>query len=341
MGRHIGVDLHRNRFTVCTLCENGRKYFRTVEIKDIDRFISDLRPDDEIAVEMTTNTRVFVSAIRSSVRRVAVVDPSKFKVVSESSKKTDKNDAELLALFLSKDMLPEVRMKDASREKLHSLCQTRDKLVKQRTQIKNMINNIFAGCGLVLKREVLSSETALDAVLAYDLDPLSNIQLDALVSHIRSLNASVKKLESAIKSEGEKHEDHRILKSIKGIGDKGASILLSIIGDVKDFANEKKLASYFGIVPRVSNSNETERSGRITKRGTKLGRTTLVQCGLIAMRYSPYLFQFHERVKRRRGGGKANIALARKFLSIIYQALKNRWVFTDFPKYEYECLRTG
>jgi hypothetical protein len=40
------------------------------------------------------------------------------------------------------------------------------------------------------------------------------------------------------------------------------------------------------IVPRINKSNGTERSGRITKRGTKLGRTTHVQRALIAHRYS-------------------------------------------------------
>ena len=49
--------------------------------------------------------------------------------------------------------------------------------------------------------------------------------------------------------------------------------------------------SYFGIVPRVSNSNETEHSGRIHKRGTKLGRTALVQAALIAAKYSSRLLR--------------------------------------------------
>jgi NADPH:quinone reductase-like Zn-dependent oxidoreductase len=40
---------------------------------------------------------------------VAVVNPSQFKVISQSVKKTDKNDAELLALYLAKGLLPEVR----------------------------------------------------------------------------------------------------------------------------------------------------------------------------------------------------------------------------------------
>ena len=49
-----------------------------------------------------------------------------------------------------------------------------------------------------------------------------------------------------------------------------AAILLAVIGQVNDFESEDKLASYFGIVPRVSNSNETVQHGRITKRGSKL-----------------------------------------------------------------------
>ncbi|MGZ4788881.1 MAG: transposase [Terriglobales bacterium] len=77
---------------------------------------------------------------------------------------------------------------------------------------------------------------------------------------------------------------------------------------MRDFANENKLAAYFGLVPRVQNSNESERSRRITKRGHKLARTALVQCGLVAQRYSPYLKRFYERTKSRRGGGKAKIA---------------------------------
>src|SRR5215470_17410344 len=83
-------------------------------------------------------------------------------------------------------------------------------------------------------------------------------------------------------------------------------------GNVNDFAHEGKLAAYFGIVPRVQDSNETEHRGRITKRGSKLGRTALVQCALIAKRYSPYLHRYYERIRARRGTGKAIIALARK-----------------------------
>ena len=72
-------------------------------------------------------------------------------------------------------------------------------------------------------------------------------------------------------------------------------------------------------------------SGRIHKQGSKLGGTALVQSALIAANYSPYLKNFYERVKARRGAGRATIALARKFLGITYRTLKQKWVFEGFP----------
>lgn len=77
----------------------------------------------------------------------------------------------------------------------------------------------------------------------------------------------------------------------------------------------------------------TRPNSRIHKRGTKLGRTALVQSALIGARYSPYLKRFYEQVKARRGAGKAIIALARKFLGVINWTLKNGWVFEDFPNF--------
>ena len=54
-----------------------------------------------------------------------------------------------------------------------------------------------------------------------------------------------------------------------------------------------KLAAYVGIVPKVSQSNDADNRGRITKRGNKLMRTTLVRCTLVAIRYSGYLNAFY------------------------------------------------
>lgn len=331
--RHIGIDLHRDKFTCCVRLESGRNYLSNWKLEDLPRFVKKLRPQDEIAVEVTGNTRLFRDAVAPHVARVVAVDPNQFKVISHSVKKTDPNDARNLALYLAKDLLPEVRMKEKTQAQLASLTQTRDTLVKLRTSLKNKVNNILSAHGINLEKEALSSEKKLREILAMQFDPMIGIELKVIVDQIRSLNQSITELEKTIADEGSKLEGHKNLTSIKGIGPLTGSILLSVIGDINDFADEGKLAAYFGIVPRVSKSNETEHAGRITKRGNKLGRTALVQCALIAQRYSPYLKRHYEKVKARRGTGKAIIALARKLLGIIYRTLKNKWVFEDFPNF--------
>ena len=232
-------------------------------------------------------------------------------------------------------------MKDPQRAQIASLTQTLDTMVKLRTALKNKVNNLVSAQGINLSKESLASEKGLSAVLQFHFDPLLELELKVIVEQIRSLNRSIAELEETIAREGQKLEGHSNLTSIKGIGKLSGSILLSIIGDVNDFAEEGKLAAYFGIVPRISHSNETEHSGRITKRGTKLGRTTLVQCALIAQRYSPYLKSYYEKIKRRRGTGKAIIALTRKFLGIIYRTLKFKWTFADFPNFVLAEETTG
>lgn len=333
MARYVGVDLHRNQFTVCVLAENGREYLSEYRLEQLPRFVSKLRPTDEVAVEVTGNTRLFYDAVAPHVAKVVVVNPTEFKVIRDSVKKTDPHDARALAWYLSKGMLPEVRMKDKLHAQLASLTQTRDTLVKQRTALKNKVNNILSAHGINLRKEALTGDAALEKVLGMKFDAIVRTELRVIVGQIRALNQSIAELDQAIKGEGPKLPGHHNLRSIKGIGDLGATILLSVIGDIQDFADPGKLAAYFGIVPRVRNSNEVERSGRITKRGTKLGRTALVQCALIAMRYSPYLAKFYHKIAARRGAGKAIIALARKFLGVIYHTLKNGWVFEDFPNF--------
>ena len=140
---------------------------------------------------MTGNTRLFHEAVAPHVARVVAVDPNQFKVISQSVKKTDPNDARNLALYLAKDLLPEVRMKEKTEAQIASLTQTRDTLVKLRTALKNKVNNILAAHGINLAKEALSSEKALAGVLEMHFDEMVELELQVIVEQIRGLNQSI------------------------------------------------------------------------------------------------------------------------------------------------------
>jgi len=268
------------------------------------------------------------------VGRIVVVNPRQFQVIRKSVNKTDRNDARALAFFLSKDMLPETRLKTVAEAELASLVQTRDTFVKQRTMLLNKIHALFNRHGIKLKKEGLGSKKRLEGLDLSRFTPLEQVELAALRDGALSLTGTLTRLDKAIEAAAANLAGFEEILSIKGIGPRSAAILLAGIGNVNDFESADKLAAYVGIVPRVSQSNETDNRGRITKRGNKLMRTTLVQCTLIAIRYSGYLNAFYRRLKERRGFGKAIIATARKLLTIIYNTLKNGWVFEDFPAFK-------
>jgi transposase len=335
MGRYIGVDLHKRMFMVSFFeADSGKHKLRSYKLEAMDSFRKDLSKEDIVGVEAVGNTRYFVDEIKDYVKEVKVINPLQFSVISKSVKKTDKHDARMIAEFLSKGMVPEVRLKERVISQITSLANTRDKLVKLRTILKNKIHNLLNSYGIDTNREEFSSKQNLRSVLKYKVDPMVKLELEVIIEQVENLNKGIKKLDKEIEERGKDMDGFENITSIKGIGKKSGAILLSIIGDIKNFENEKKLAAYFGIVPRVSQSNEKVIYGRITKRGNKLGRTTLVQCTLTAIQYSSYLRTFYERIKAKKGSGKAIVATSKKLLGIIYITLKDNLVFEDFSNFK-------
>ena len=91
------------------------------KLEQLPKFVTKPRLSDQVAVEITGNTRLFHDAVAPNVKRVVAVNPDRFQVITRSVKKTDPNDA--LELYLAEDLLPEVRMKDKTRAQVASLTQ--------------------------------------------------------------------------------------------------------------------------------------------------------------------------------------------------------------------------
>lgn len=336
MKRYIGVDLHKKSFTVCYRSEAGavKVVEYRVDKKGLEDFRKTLSKQDAVAVESTGNTGYFVRAIEDCVGSVKIVNPTQFKVIANSVKKTDNLDAGVLAEYLSKGMIPEVRMRSKQQAQTASLIGTRDKLVKLRTALKNKIHNILNANGIITRKEMFSSDKSLDRILELSLDQADLFELGLIIEHIHHLNKTIDKINEELESRGKKMDGFKNLKSITGISDTSATILLSVIGNIDDFETPEKLAAYFGLVPRVFATGDTVHYGRITKMGNKIGRTTVVQSTLIAIRYNDYLRKFYLRLKAKKGAGKAIIATARKYLTIVYKTLKYDWTFENFNEFK-------
>jgi len=336
--KYCGVDLHKRSFTVCWMDERGKKSkpetYSTNE-KGYAKFKKKLSKKVELAVESSGNTGFFYDSILKEVKKITVINPHKFKVVSESVTKNDARDAGTIAEFLKKDILPGIRMKSKEERDLQKIIGARDKLVKCRSTIKNQMHGVLNSSGIVTDREMFGSDKQLDSVIMLKgLSAADKIIVQSLVNTIKNLNKEIKELEERINEDGSELKGFENITSITGVGKLSGTILLNAIGNVKMFSTSKKLAAYFGMVPGNHDSAGKQRHGHITKYGNKIARTTLVQVTLIAIKYSDYLKQFYNRLKAAKGAGKAIIATARKMLDIIYNTLTNGWIFEDFSKFK-------
>ena len=162
------------------------------------------------------------------------------------------------------------------------------------------------------------AECSPDELWKAELD-LELTQLDAFSLQ---LDVVTKKLEAIGK------DDPRIqrIRTIPGVGPRTAEILVACIDDPHRFDNGRQVSAYFGLIPRQYQSGETDRNGRITKRGNPLARTILVECAWASLRYNPWAKAVYERVsgKQRTRKKKAAVALARKIAVIAWALLRDK-----------------
>lgn len=155
----IGVDLHKTQFTVHTRTENRVESMDQiiqypVTNEGYANFLKRIRNlktrgyEVKIGVESTGNTRYFKSQVEKAGAEVTVINTLKFKVINESTKKTDKHDASTISEFLSKDMLPESYLCNKETENLRRLLKSRERLVRSIVGQKNEIHALLVSMGL-------------------------------------------------------------------------------------------------------------------------------------------------------------------------------------------------
>ena len=143
---------------------------------------------------------------------------------------------------------------------------------------------------------------------------------------------------SFVKKEVDKHEDElkalhksnatsQRLASIPGVGVLTATAVTGAVGDASRYKDGREFSASLGLVPRQPSSEETERLGRISKRGDACLRKLLIQGGqsvvLHAKRAEGRRGRWLRALIERRGRNKAVVAVANKNARIMW-ALMNR-----------------
>jgi hypothetical protein len=119
-----------------------------------------------------------------------------------------------------------------------------------------------------------------------------------------------------------------LLKTFSGISDHSAIGLMLEIQSVKRFQTVKKLASFFGIHPRLIISGDGVSAFRMSKKGRKVPRQILYMVAMSAISSNPLIRDIYEDRVEKGMEKMAAIGLCmHKILRIIYGMLKNNQAF--------------
>ena len=140
--RSIGLDIHRD-FCAIAISESGRvrsagTVARTPEQLEI--LANSLRPDDQVALEATSNALAIARILEPHVARVVVATRRDLEAIARAKAKTDRLDARMLARLLAAGLLAGSWLPDEDTRAQRRRLQRRAQLVRSRTRSKNEIH---------------------------------------------------------------------------------------------------------------------------------------------------------------------------------------------------------
>ena len=320
----IGCDLHaRYQFVAALEVEDGEIVERRLEHEngEAKAFYAQLPQPSLIGIEATGYTQWFERMLAEQGHELWVGDPAEIRARAVRRQKTDTRDAKHLLNLLLTKRFPRIWVPSVEERDLRQLLKHRDKLVHLQTSVRNQLHFLAMSQGLCRKKKLWTAQgrTELEGL---SLGEWASLRREDLLGLLDRLTCRVEELNGAVKTAAEQRADCRELMKVKGVGPVTSLAYVLTLGPISRFANSRALVSYLGLNPSEHSSGGRQRLGKISKQGNQMLRWLLVEAGHVVAQFDPELRRKYQRLKFRRGGSVASVALARHLAVRLYWALR-------------------
>ena len=193
--------------------------------------------------------------------------------------KNDAADAEAICEAVTRPTMRFVAIKSPEQQAALSLHRTRNLLVKQRTQLVNMVRGLLAEFGVETPRglhHALALASRLVDGEAAAVPALAQRVVAGLARQIAALQVELTVIEKEILAWHRSSDVAQRLATIPGIGVISATALAASVTDPQQFRSGREFAAWLGLTPLQHSSGGKERMGRISKMGDQYLRRLLV-----------------------------------------------------------------
>lgn len=320
----IGIDIHKRSWKIKTATDlfDGKSFTCPPSPDKLKQWVDKHFAGYEVSCAYEAGCcgyhahRSFISYGWNSI----VVNPADIARTQKSQyQKTDKIDAALICRELKDGRLKSITIPDPKREALRALFRRRNDLVKDFRKIKSTIIMQLLYLGVEIPQEHDNSNWThafRNWIRSLDLGFItSDFSLQNRLGHFEFLDKNIREVSNQLRKYCRTNykKDFDLLQSIPGIGGIVACGILSEIGDLRRFKNNKQLASYVGLIPSVKQSGDHSKTNGMTPRANRIMRSYFVEASWQALRFDPVM-QAYYRSHKGKDSKRILIKVARKLL---------------------------
>ena len=325
----VGVDVGKYKSFVVGIDDKGSVLFENelaTSLRDFtDFFESNNVSPTLIAMEAGPISRPLCLGFCRDGYNAVSIDARHAAPIMRAIKKqkTDKNDAYAIAELARINGHRCVWVKSAhSNDRLYTL-HFRNNLLKIEVDLKNSLSSYLASYGEMVKPGQRSNYT--QKFDKYFCSETYSSESQQVYDLLKCVSEEVRILDNKIQTYASQSDVCSLLMTMPGVGPLTSTWFEAIIDDPRRFHNSRDVGAFLGLAPTVRQSGSIRRMGKISKSGSPELRKNLylaARSALYAVESSSNLKNWAIRIKEKKGGKVAIVALARK-MSVIMHAM---WV---------------
>ena len=331
----VGCDAHKH-YSLFSIFDGQGRVVRRTRVDHqrgaIQDFLSQFPPGTPVALETVGNWYWIVDEIEGAGCTPLLAHALLAKKRMGYVHKTDKLDADGLATLLHMGTLPAVWIPPGDLRDERELPRTRMAFSKVRTMLKNRIHSTLAKYALSLDTDsdifTAKWRPQLLAVLQ-QLPAETRRCVDQELELLELLQAHIHRLEERILKRVEITPTIRRVMSIPGPAEILSIVIDRELGSIDRFPSPKHLASYCGLVPRVSASGGKVHYGRMVQQCNHYLKWAFIEAANVVVRQrhhsnwsGKYVVRLFERTRQRKGHAVAVGATARYLTEATFWVLK-------------------
>ena len=334
MSLFAGLDISVKTTAICVVDKNGHVLLETSVDSHpqaiAERLVAAGSSFERIGLEAGPLSQwIYAGLADADLPAICVETRHMHAILSARINKTDRNDARGIAQMMRVGLFKAVHVKTPASQHRRFLLTSRKLLQKKIYDIENDLRGSLRNFGL--KVGVVGAARFDHRVRELVTDhPTVAAIADPLLEARAVLRTQFDKLHKMLLQLVRADPICRRLMSAPGVGPVVALTFRTCVDNPARFSRSKCVGAHYGLTPRLYQSGETARTGRVSRCGDVMMRSSLYEAALVLLtgpgRWNP-IKAWGLAVAKRRGMQKAIVAVARKLAIVLHRMWRDQTEF--------------